>query len=111
MDVKEKVDDFGKPLFEVSSDKMVAKLIVKKEFNGFAFYVIQAEKGQVPDRLSGRYTNHERALADIKVYLANKPLTKTAKRNRNTEAREKQKQDAARAKPDNSEHIREGASD
>lgn len=111
MDVSEKTDDFGKPLFEVTSDRMATKLIVKKEFNGFAFYVINAEKGHIPEKLSGRYTNHERALEDIKVYLANKPLTKTVKRNRNTEAREKQKQDAARAKSDNSEHLREGAAD
>lgn len=111
MDVNETVDDFGKPLFEVTSDKFKTTFRVKKEFGGYAFYTIEVSKGHIPEKLSGRYTNHERALADLQSYIRQAKPSKTVKRDANTAAREKQKQDAARAKSDNEEHIQQGASD
>lgn len=39
----------------------------------YGLWYIHYDKGQVPATLQGAYTSFDRALADVEVYLANKP--------------------------------------
>lgn len=105
MDVSESLDTFGNPKFTVKSDKFNVTFEAVKEFSGYAFYRIKVSKGSLPQELTGRYTNHERALEALRLHILRAKPSRSVKRDMNTAAREKQKKNASAAKPDNKEHI------
>lgn len=80
MDVKEKTDDRGSPMLVVKTDKANAEYYIKKTNNGFVFYQISVNGGQIPESLSGMYTRMSTAKEHLLKYLDKMPKTKTKQR-------------------------------
>lgn len=76
---------------EVTSDKMVQKIIIKKASDGFIFFDISFEKGVVPKELSGKFTSLGKAKKAVFNYLNNKKETQAAKREYYAEEARKRK--------------------
>lgn len=104
MNVTSKVDDYGRPIFEVTSDKFKHKIIVKKANNGFVFFNIGVTKGSVPKQLEGSFTTPEKALKAVEDYVKNVRTSQIVERDRKTAKREAEK-NAKSIQSDNSEHV------
>jgi hypothetical protein len=76
---------------EVTSDKMVQKIIIKKASDGFIFFDITLEKGVTPHELSGKFTSLDKAKTAVFNYLKNKKETQAAKREYYAEEARKRK--------------------
>lgn len=81
MVVDEIVDEFGKPGYKITTDKMKAYAIIYKSNDGFAHYRVKWSKGATPKELSGAYTGMGKALEAVTSHLNRKPMT----RNQRTE--------------------------
>lgn len=106
MDVKEKVDEKGSPMIEVTTDKTKSTFTVFKGNNGFVFYEIKVSNGSVPKALQGNYTRMEHGLKAVQDYIRGMKVTSAKKRDKTWEDNH-----AATAGTETKEHIREGASD
>jgi len=109
MKVKETYDEAGRVKFLVTTPKSKIIYSVQKSRDGYVFYEIKGDKGAVPDKLSGRYTQPELALKALTVHLKSIPETSTVRRDNRTAQREKAKLDAkAKVNPDNTDDLQQG---
>jgi len=91
------------------TDKLATDIIIQKTNDGFIFFEIKFEKGILPEELKGRYSGIPAAKKAVGSYLNKKKMSKTARRNYFTEAREERKRkDAAKNKSKGSEHVHQG---
>jgi hypothetical protein len=67
--VNEKVDAFGKPLIEYTTDKRKSPIYVYKAHEPGAFFRIRVEKGPLPKCLEGQYTSLRLAKKAVEEYL------------------------------------------
>ncbi len=44
-----------------------------EQFDPYGFWRVHYDKGQVPEKLRGHYTSFDRAMVDVKSYLASLP--------------------------------------
>jgi|TARA_R100000084_G_scaffold108987_1_gene73399 hypothetical protein len=111
MDVKRTQSENDNPVFVITSDKLKTKYYVKKANNGFALFNIEQDKGSVAKELSGSFTTPDKAIAKIKEYLRTKKPSVAVRRDENTRIREERKKsNASAAKPNDSKHVQQGAS-
>lgn len=66
-------------LMTISSGKRKAKYTIYKPEDGYSMFKIKSDCGQIPDSLSGYYTNRKAALNDLKFWLDHVPESKEAK--------------------------------
>ncbi len=92
------------------TDKLATDIIIQKANDGFIFFEIKFEKGILPEEFQGKYSGIPAAKKAIENYLKKKKMSKTARRNYFTEAREeRKKKDAAKNKSKGSEHVHQGS--
>lgn len=77
MRVDETVDDFGKPMYRITTPKMKSEVVVYKSNDGFAHFKIKWTKGATPKKLTGSYTGLREALKDVTQYISTMATTKT----------------------------------
>jgi len=111
MDVSETLDEMGVPMFVVKTPKFASAFEVRKKFGRGHYYEIKRTKGDTPKALAGLYTNHERALSALSLYIIKSKDSQAVQRNKKTTRREKFKQDASTNGPDNKEHVQQGTPD
>lgn len=110
MDVEQTLDDFGKPFFTVQTDKAVEPYYIRKSNDGFIFYEIRTKSGKIAADLAGKYSSSVAALEALEKYVANKRITKEAKRNANSKARIEDK-NAQRVQSDSKKQVQQGTAD
>lgn len=81
-----------KPRVDIKSDKFNHTFTIRPTQDGFIFYEISVDKGNLPEKLKGRYSRMSAAVEAVKEYERLAPVSKTVKRDLNTQAREAQKQ-------------------
>lgn len=92
IDITEELDTFGSPIVYIKDpEKSASTYSVVKGQNGFSFFEIAIDRGQVPKSLQSQYTNHKDAERAVCRYLELKPKSATVKRNENSADREKRK--------------------
>jgi hypothetical protein len=92
------------------SDKLVSDIIIEKSQDGFIFFEVKFEKGQVPAELSGKYSSIRSAMKAVEGYLLKKKESVAARReNFAKEREERKKQDASENNTKGSKHIRQGS--
>tara|TARA_R100001460_G_scaffold4206_2_gene12131 strand:+ start:8065 stop:8397 length:333 start_codon:yes stop_codon:yes gene_type:complete len=92
------------------TDKLVTDIIIQKSNDGFIFFEIKFEKGNLPEDLKGKYSSIPAAKKAVENYLKTKNMSRSARRNYFTEAREqRKKKDAAKNKSEGSEHVHQGS--
>lgn len=93
VEINEELDTFGSPIIYIKDpEKKAATYRVYKGQNGFAFYEIGVDKGQLPKALTSQYTNMKDAERAVIRHLEISPKSATVKRDENTAAREARKQ-------------------
>lgn len=69
--VQELRDDYGKPMFKVTTPKFKADFLVYKLENGFAFYGIKSTAPNQSKELEGNWLNPRDALKHLLTYIKN----------------------------------------
>lgn len=112
MDVHERLDDYGKPYFEVKSDKFNCTFIVKKSNDGYSFYEITQTNGTTAEVLKGWFSSSKKALQVLAHYIELAKTSTTVQRDRKTKIREQhRKKNASAAKSNSKEHVQQGTPD
>lgn len=104
MDVSETFDDWGKPRFEVSHPKVSSKFIVSKITGDYQFYKITRDAGEVPEKLSGKYSHPDAALKALSHYLKTTKYTQAAK-NKETRERVEARKNGSKPNADSKDDI------
>ena len=84
-----------------TSDKMSTTIRIDRLKDGYGFFQITFEKGQVPDQLSGRYSTLAAAKKAVVSYEAGRGETEQVKRKHFVEEREKRKNATAEPRKGN----------
>jgi len=100
---------FEKPRWDMTTDKSNVTYTVKKSFDGFVFFEIVVDKGQLHPKLQGRYTSAEAAIQDFIKHERGMAVTQTKQRDIKSEARKKAKDGAVHTEA--KELLREGSAD
>lgn len=66
-------------ILNVTSSKRKTVYTIYKPEDGYSMFKIKADSGNVPEHLSGYYTNRKTALADLSYWLEHTPESKEAK--------------------------------
>lgn len=74
-----------------TTDKMLCKIFIEKEDNGYSFFKIRFESGTLPTDLSGRYTSIKSAQKGLEDYLRYKPVSKRKRVKEYGDKREKER--------------------
>ena len=88
--VKERKDEFGRPVVEYHSPKRKEPIEIHKSRDGFQFIEVRMSPS-VPKELQGWYTSENLLDKKIRHYLKNVKMTKTVERDLKTARREAQK--------------------
>lgn len=77
-----------KPKTVIESDKTNHKWIVQKSNDGFIFYEIKVDRGNVPKELQGQYSRMKHAVDAVKEYERTMDETKRRRRDKRFEEKE-----------------------
>lgn len=103
MDVEEKVDSNGSPEIVVKTSKNKNTYRIAKSNDGFIFYEIKPDIGQLPKKLQGFYTRMDAAKSALLEYLRTAPVSKTVERDE-----KRRRAVASRASAKDQESVQQG---
>lgn len=66
-------------LMTVTSNKRKAVYTIYKPNDGYSMFKIKSDNGQIPEHLTGYYTNRKAALSDLTYWLTHTTESKEAK--------------------------------
>jgi hypothetical protein len=86
------IEEFpDKQLCHITSEKMSAKITIKKASDGFIFFDVKFDRGAVPNELSGKYSSMAKAKEAVLSFLNNRKETESARRENFAKEREERK--------------------
>lgn len=92
VEVTETIDEFGNSLILVTDpDKILMNYKVTKSNDGYCFFEVRVEKGNVPKELTSRFTSLRDAEKAVVSYVSKLPRSYTMKREKIKQAVEEQK--------------------
>ncbi len=92
VEIEEQVGEFGGLDVHIRDyDKSKTTYIVAKEPNGFSFFHVRIDKGNLPKELSSSYISQSDCEKVVLNYLESMRPSATVRRDANTKAREEQK--------------------
>jgi hypothetical protein len=92
-------------LIKVTSDKVNVAYNIQKRPSNPTMWFIGVDKGQIPERLQGRYTTPGKALNDLTKYLSNIKMTATKARDLKYEKSQAQKEARVASKSDDQNDL------
>lgn len=107
------IEDPSKLTCICKSPKMIHPLNIRKSQDGFIFFEVVTEKGDLPAELKGRFSDMSRAKEAVAQYFRTMKETPAARRENFHQEREERKKvkDAAKSKSEDDQHLHQGLGD